>query len=183
MEDAAEIEPNSTGSPVSGEPVFLVVGQMGRPHGVRGEIQFKPLTDFPERLVPGKVILVGDAHAPYKLLGVRGSVKRMILALDGIFDRDQASYLRNELVYVLSTEVPELDEGVFYHHELIGLQAVSEDGTVLGILREIIDTPANEVFVLLQENGKELLIPAIDDVILAIDLVNETILVRLLPGL
>lgn len=176
-------ESNNAGSSNFDEPVFLVIGQFGRPHGVRGEIQFRPFTDFPERLTPGKVILVGDSHTPYTIKGVRGAVSRMILSFEGIADRDQAALLRNELVFVDSSELPDLDEGEYYHHELLGLRILTEDGQDLGVLSEIIDTPANEVFLVLRSDGSELLLPAIDDVILEIDPEGEAIYVRVPAGL
>lgn len=172
-----------TGSSNSDEPVFLVIGQLGKPHGVRGEISFRILTDFPERIAPGKVIYIGDEKTPHPILQVRGGGERLILSFDGFFDRDQIALLRNELVFVRSDEIPDLDEGEFYLHDLLGLRVVTDDGRDLGLLEEIIETGANDVFVVISDEGKEFLLPVIDDVVLAIDLEEETILVHIIEGL
>ena len=172
-----------TGSSHDDEPVFLVVGQLGKPHGVRGEISFRILTDFPDRLAPGKVVYVGDDKTVYTLQNVRGGGERLIFSLEGFGDRDHAALLRNELVYVRSDEIPDLDDGDFYYHDLIGLRVITDDGRELGTLEEIIDTGANDVFLVIAEDGSELLLPAIDDVVLDIDLDEETILVHMIDGL
>lgn len=174
---------DDSGSPESGEPEFLLVGRVGRPHGVRGEVQFQVLTDFPERIVPGKRLLLGDDKKPYEVLTVRGSEERLILGLAGLADRDAAGLLRNELVFVPASEVPALPEGEYYLHELIDLPVQTEDGTLLGILTEILYTGANDVFVVEKEGGGELLLPAIDDVVLEVDIEKGRIVVRLLEGL
>ena len=183
MAPAAPPEKAQTGSPFEGEPDFLLVGRLGRPHGVRGEIQFRLLTGFPERLVSGKAVYIGEDHAEFRIAGLRGAAGKQILALHGLNGREQAARLRNSLVYVRTEGVPPLPEGEYYFHELIGMRVVSDNGSELGRLAEIIETGANDVFVVREEDGRERLLPAIDDVLLEIDPVQGTILVHLLPGL
>jgi 16S rRNA processing protein RimM len=167
-----------------GEPDdFLVVGRIGRPHGVQGEVRFKVLTDFPERLVPGKQVYVGDGREPRKISGLRGGGDYVILKIDGVEDRGQAGMLRSNFVYVRRSEVPSLGEGEFYTHELIGLKVETETGEVLGTISEILYTGANDVLLVLDETGGERLLPAIDDVLLSIELDAKRVLVRLLPGM
>lgn len=162
---------------------YLVVGRIGAPHGVRGEVRFRILTDFPERLVAGKRIYVGESREERSIAGLRGAGENGILELDGVGDRFQAGHLRNQFVYVHVRDVPDLPEGEMYTHELIGLEVRTETGEGLGRIREILHTGANDVLIVSDEAGNERLLPAIDDVLIEIDLEARSVLVRLLPGL
>lgn len=183
MSPHSENNREDTGLSHSDEPVFLVVGQLGKPHGIRGEISFRIHTDFPERLAAGKVLYLGDDKVPYTIVHVRGGGDRLIMLFEGYSDRDHVAELRNMLAFVRSDEIPELEDGDFYYHELLGMHVVSDDGQELGILEEIINTNANDVFVVRAEDGREILLPDIDDVVLEIDLDEERILVHLIEGL
>jgi 16S rRNA processing protein RimM len=136
------------------------------------------LTDFPERLRVGKTVLVGDAHAPMKLAGVRGHNRELIVRLEGISTPEDVARLRNALVFVLASDLPRLPKGEYYHHQLLGLTIVNEAQAVLGMLDSILETGANDVYVVKTPEGKELLLPAVDDVILEVDLTRRQMVVR-----
>ncbi|MCB9134704.1 MAG: 16S rRNA processing protein RimM [Anaerolineales bacterium] len=172
---------NPAGSP-SGEPVFLVVGQLGKPHGVRGEVSMTILTEFPERILPGKTLYLGEEYRPMRVRQARGTGTKLLLALAGIETRTQAEELRNEMVYVLRAEVPPLPEGEYYYHQLLGLNVISEDGQDLGHLEEILPTGANDVYLIRLPDGRELLLPIIPGVLLGVDLSNQQMQVHVLPG-
>jgi 16S rRNA processing protein RimM len=172
-----------TGSSNSGEPVFLVIGFFGRPHGVQGEIQFHILSDFPERIVPGKVVYLGARRQAATVARVRAHGDKLLLVVEGYADRDRAALLRNETVYVRGEDVPPLAEGEFYHHELIGLAVVSDEGEPLGILAEILETGANDVFVVRGADGGELLLPSTGQVVKEINPAAGTITIHLIAGL
>jgi 16S rRNA processing protein RimM len=173
---------NSSGSP-DGEPVYLVVGFLRRAHGVRGEIIMDLHTDFPERLQKGKELFVGQAHTPMTLNGARPHAKGMLVSFMGIANPEDAGQLRNQWVYVKATDVPRLPEGKLYQHELIGFQVVDENETPLGELVEIIETGANDVYVVRNESGKEILLPAISSVVLETDPARRVMRVHVLEGL
>lgn len=141
------------------------------------------LTDFPERLRAGKKLYVGENHAPLRLVKARRHQSRMILHFEGYTTPEQASELTNQLLYVKVDEIPALPEGEYYHHQLIGLTMVTEQGDLLGTIEEILETGANDVFVVRMPAGRQLLIPFIDQVVITIDLMESEILVRPLPGL
>ncbi len=172
-----------SGSPPVGEPVYLLVGWLRRPHGVRGEILMEIITDFPERLKQGKLVFIGDDHAPHTISARRHHNDGLLLTFDGFTDRDLAGELRNQGVYVRAEGLPELPEGEYYHHQLIGLDVIADTGQLLGILVEIIETGANDVYVVRDESGREILLPAIPPVVLDVDLDSATMRVRLLEGL
>lgn len=171
------------GSPGEGEPVFLVVGKLRRPHGVRGEIQMEVLTDFPERLVPGMTVFIGEDHQPFQISSCRWHQDSLLVTFYGTSDREEAGIFRNSLVYVRADEIPTLEAGEYYHHELIGLGVREETGDYLGVVTGILETGANDILVVTLENGTEALLPMIDEVVLNVDLKDGEVLVHLLPGL
>lgn len=170
-----------TGSP-SGEPVFLVVGQLGKAHGIRGEVTMTILTDFPERIHTGKTLYIGEEHRSMQVHTARPTGTKLLLKFEGIETRTQAEELRNLIVSVPQEEVPPLPKGEYYYHELLGLRVVSEEGQDLGILEEILPTGANDVFLIRLPDGRELLLPVIPGVLLGVDLQNRQMRVRVMPG-
>ena len=173
---------NETGSIKPGEPVFLVVGHLQRPHGIKGEIAMKVLTDFPERLRMGKTVLVGEDHHAMKIEHLRWKQDLMLIQFEGVVDREMASRLTNLDVFVSSEKIPKLPEGEYYHHELLGLQVYQEQ-VLLGELSEILVTGANDVYVIRQNEGREFLLPALQSVIVAVDLENGCMEVVIPEGL
>ncbi|HEY5572536.1 MAG TPA: ribosome maturation factor RimM [Anaerolineales bacterium] len=174
---------NAPGSPSTGEPDFLVVGKLRRPHGVNGEILMDVYTDFPERICPGAVLYAGPQRQSLEVSTTRWHQSAMLLALKGFTDREAAAELGNLLVYVRTAERDALPEGEFYHHQLIGMRVVEEDGKFLGIVKEILETGANDILVVKTPESREALLPLIEEVVLDISLGRHEIQVHLLPGL
>ena len=179
----APVNPGQTGSPASGEPVYLSVGLLRRPHGLRGELLMEVLTDFPQRLRVGTRVFIGDNHAPMTIAAVRGHNDGLLVRFRGVDSPDTAGKYRAKLVFVSAEDRPPLPEGEFYYHEVIGLRVVNEADEELGTLAEILETGANEVYIVKRPDGRDLLLPAIEDVILKIDPAAGLVRVRLLPGL
>ncbi len=178
------MQDQNSGSMDNHEPEFLAVGKFRRPHGVRGEIVMSVWTEFPERLEPGIKIYVGDEYIPYHIRSVRCHRDDLLVALNEFDNREEVGGLRNQIVSVPAADLPELDDGEIYLHQIIGMTVInSEDDQNLGRIVEIIETGANDVYIVRPTTGSELLLPAIEDVILAIDLETQEILVKLLPGL
>ena len=174
----------NTGSPSQGEPVYLAVGLLRRPHGVRGEIMLEIQTDYPEQFKVGAVFYVGEEHALHKITSKRKHNKGLLLSFEGITDRDEIGRFRNNPVYANIADLPPLPKGQFYDYQLIGLTVIEkETGETLGELKEIIKTGANDVYLVKPESGTEILLPAIPDVVLDIDLAEGQMSVYLLPGL
>lgn len=161
-----------------GEPVFLVVGRLRKAHGVQGEITMEVITDFPERLRPRREVYIGDDHRPVRIKKVRQKPPYLLLSFEGFTDCDQVNLMRNELVYVHTGDLPSLPEGQYYHHQLLGLAVVDEAGTPLGNLGEILETGANDVYVVRSEGKEDLLLPAIGSVIIQVDLEQGKIIVH-----
>lgn len=135
-------------------------------------------TDFPERIKRGKVIYLGADHSPRKISGTRPFHTNVLITIEGILNREEAAELTNLEVFVRIDELPALSEGQYYHHQLVGLKAVLEDGTEIGTVTEIMETGANDVYVVTDPAGKELLLPAIDSVIIRVDLPAKQMVVK-----
>ena len=174
---------NHSGSSFPGEPEFLVVGKLGKPHGLQGEIVMDVYTDFPERIKPGVVVYVGMQFQPLQITKVRSHSRGLLLCFKGYQSRDEVAELRNLLVQVRTADRPELPNGEYYHHQLLGLQVIDENRYEVRTYHSIIETGANDVYVVQNESGAELLIPAIDSVILDINLEDNQVMLHLLPGL
>ena len=171
------------GSPPVGEPEYLVVGFLRRPHGVKGEILMELHTDFPERLKIGLTVFMGEAHQPMVIASLRPHAKGMLVRFRGIKTPEAAGLYRNTWIYVTTADRPELPDGEYYHHQLIGLNVLTDDDRNLGVLVDIIETGANDVYVVRDADGNEVLLPAIPSVILDVNLADRQMRVHPLDGL
>jgi len=172
-----------SGLSYSGGPEHLVVGYLRRPHGLRGEALMNIRTDFPERLQSGMEVYVGKNYTPVIIARCRAIPKGMLITFKGVNVRQEIEELCGQNVYVRAEGRPPLPEGEYYHHQLIGLQVIGEDGQVLGELTDILETGANDVYVVRHADGSEILLPAIPAVVLGVDLSHKEMRVSLLPGL
>lgn len=164
---------------------YLAIGQVVRAHGVRGEISVAVLTDFPERFAETGWVYLGNEFeaTAYRLEKHRWHKKNVLLTLAGITDRTQAEQLRGQFVQIPIEDATPLPEGSYYLFELIGLQVVTTTGEHLGIVATIIETGANDVFLVKNDDNQELLLPVIPDVLKSVDLEQGQITVNLIEGL
>lgn len=170
------------GSP-NGEPLYLSLGFLRRPHGVKGEIIMDLHTDFPERLRKGRTLFIGDEHKPMSLEAIRPHAQGALVKFRNVDTPESAGEFRNQWVYAAVKDLPPLPEGQHYQHELLNFNVVNEDGNPLGVLAEILETGANDVYVVRDDSGKELLLPNIPSVVLDLDFERRTMRVHLLEGL
>jgi 16S rRNA processing protein RimM len=180
---AARRKNKETGSLPISEPVFVQVGMLRRPHGLKGETLVSIDTDFPERLKVKTKLFLGEDHLPVTIASRRQHNDGLLLAFAEFPDKDSLEQIRNLPLFVHISDIPKLPDGEYYQHQLLGLDIVEEDGKVLGPLIQIMHTGANDVYVVREADGKELLLPAIRDVLQKVDLEKKQIIVRLLPGL
>lgn len=174
---------NETSGSPNGEPVYLTVGFLRRPHGLRGEIIMDLHTDFPERLKRGRKLLVSEDHRPVTVQSVREHQNGVLIKFNGVDTSEDAGQFRNQWVYVKASDLPPLPEGQIYQHELFGFKVVDENDNLLGELVEILETGANDAYVVKDETGRELLLPAIPSVILNLDVARRLMHVHVLEGL
>jgi 16S rRNA processing protein RimM len=165
-----------------------MLGQILRPHGVRGELRVNVMTAYPERIGPEMMVFLGpDPENPatatgYKVVHVRTHQQYLILQLEGITDRDAADRLREHYVMVELDQAVPLAEDEFYLYQAIGLEVVTDEGETLGRVVEILETGANDVYLVQGPRG-EILLPSIDECILDVDIEAGKMTVHLLDGL
>ncbi|NLK07613.1 MAG: 16S rRNA processing protein RimM [Firmicutes bacterium] len=166
---------------------WVVIGEITRPHGLQGYVKVRMHTDFPHRFDDLTCVYVQQGNAEPKQSGFRLVAKtggQLVCQITGISDRDSAGELRGALILLPRALAVKPEPGAYYIFDLVGLSVHSEDGALLGTLKEVIKPGANDVYIVEQaESKKQILLPAINDVILDIDLESGRMLVRLLPGL
>lgn len=172
---------------MNAEPGFLVIGRLIRPHGIRGEMRAAVYTQVPERFTwLEQIYLAREADDPqptrHELRSVRFHKGSALLRLGGYETRDDLEVLRGMWLLVPDTEAIPLEEGEVFHYDLEGLSVVTDQGEALGTLVEILETGANEVFIIRGQEG-EILLPNIEEVVLKVDLEAGTMFVHLMPGL
>ena len=169
------------------EPRFLAVGRVSRPHGVRGELRVVLLTDYPGRLGQHAYFYLASPDSPemvrrYPVEKLRRHKEVLLLKLGGCDDRTGAEELRGQLVQIPTEEAVPLEEGEYYDFQLIGVKVEAESGETLGQVVEVLKTGANDVYIVRGSWG-EVLLPAVKDVVLKLDIEARQMVVNLLPGL
>ena len=162
---------------------WIIIGRIRAPHGVRGEVRVEVLTDFPERFQTNQRLYIGDTHTPYDVERVRFTPKGVLLKLVGVDYRDKAGQFARSYVALPETELAPLPAGSFHHHQIKGIKVFADDGGFLGTVTEIITTGSNDVYIVRNEAGGEVLLPATTEVVRTIDLETQRIVVNLIPGL
>lgn len=173
---------SQSAAPTSPNAGFLEVARIVAPHGLRGEVRALLITDFPERFAATERLYIGPKRVPYEVEAARLHRGMVILKLRGVDTVAQAESLRGALVAVPEREAVALPEGSYFWHQIIGLEVVTVEGERLGTVEEILPTGSNDVYVVRQA-GREVLLPAIAQVVKSIDLEKRRILVELMPGL
>lgn len=170
-------------SPTEGQK-YLAIGQITGAHGIRGEVKVALLTDFPERYRPGAVVYLGtDAECVLtKIEGARPHKEAMLVKLSAVPDRTAAEALRGQYLLIPEAQAMPLGEHENYAHDLIGLTVETAAGETLGTVSEVLFTRANDVYVVAGPSG-ELLLPALREVILQVDLPARKMMVALPEGL
>ena len=154
----------------------LVIGEITKPQGVRGELKLRPITCDLDRFegLTTAYFKRGSSYEPFHLTVHRITPDAVFLSIDGIEDRDQAERLRGELVYIDRAHAVALDEDSKFICDLIGLHGIVSDGRDLGILKDVMQPGGNDVYVFQGPLG-EVLVPALRSVVERVDLEAEEI--------
>jgi 16S rRNA processing protein RimM len=161
------------------ELLRLVVGRIGKAHGVKGEATIEVRTDDPDlRFAPGAVLLTDPPErGPVTVRSGRVQGGRLVLSFEGVADRNAVEKLRNTMLVaeVDPDELPE-DPDEYYDHQLEGLKVRSVDGVELGVVEQMLHGPAQDLFVIRRPDGGELLLPFIAEFVPEVDLEAGTVL-------
>ncbi len=164
---------------------LLQVGVITSTHGVRGEVKVFPTTDDPARFKKLKQVILDDGkqQIDLEIASVKFFKNMVILKFKGIDNiNDVEKYRRATLLVTRENAVP-LAENEYFIADLIGLSAVSDEGEELGTITDVLQTGANDVYVVTTPQKEEILVPAIKECILAVDLDERRMQIHLLPGL
>lgn len=169
---------------------LLLVGTCGRAHGVLGEVKVIPETDDPERLRALERVFVGDAPERAEARAVealrfqptrRGTVA--LVRFEGIAGRDAADLLRGLHVYADEADLPPLDEGEIFLHDLIGLAVVTDEGEAVGTVTDVLSGGAQPLLVVQRDGLPDALVPDAAEIVTGVDLDAERITIRPPEGL
>jgi 16S rRNA processing protein RimM len=164
---------------------LLQVGVITSTHGVRGEVKVFPTTDDAARFKKLKQVILDDGRQqiPMEIASVKFFKNMVILKFKGIDNiNDVEKYRRARLLVTRENAVP-LGENEYFIADLIGLTAKSDEGETLGTVTDVLQTGANDVYVVTAPGQKEILVPAIHDCIKQVDMEQKEMLIHLLPGL
>ncbi len=162
-------------------PGFVAIGVVVRPFGIRGEVLVDILTHDLAHLSPGRTVYVGGE--PRVIEGCRFHQGRAIIRLAGIGGRHQAEGLRSLYLEVPEGELPPLEEGEYYYYQLVGLQVRTTSGAELGHVVEVMATGGDYQVLVVRGPAGEVLVPAVDEFVRAVDLNRGLLVVEEVPGL
>ena len=164
---------------------MLRVGGITTTHGVRGEVKVYPTTDDAERFLELEEIWLdtGKERLPLKIQNVKFFKNMVILKFEGYDDINAVQAWRQKDLLVTREQAVELQEDEYFIGDLIGLHVEDEEGNALGVLRDVLETGANDVYLVSRPGEKDLMLPAIKDCIREVDLEAGIMRVRVLPGL
>lgn len=163
----------------------IVVGRIGRPHGIRGEVTVEPRTDEPdERFAAGAVLHVDGPVGQLTVGRAHWHSGRLLIAFDGVHDRNAAEALRGLLLEVdrADDETPEHPDE-FYDTSLVGCEVLDTAGAVIGTIREVVHLPAQDLLDVEARDGRRVLIPFVSEIVPDVDVAGRRVVVDPPPGL
>ena len=163
---------------------LLRVGVVTTTHGVRGEVKVFPTTDDPTRFEDlTQVILdTGREKRSLEITGVKYFKNLVILKFKGLDNVDDVANFRQAEIYICREDAVPCEENENYIADLLGMEVVTEEGMVLGTLKQVYETGANDVYIV-QSDKKEYMIPAIQDCVKDVDLETNRMTIHVIPGL
>lgn len=164
------------------EEPTVAVGRITKAHGVRGELAVENRSDNPDRWAPGSVVF-DEAGRSFTVRSVRPHGDRLLVTFEEVADRTAAEPLVGTMLVVPESWLPALAAGQWWAFEAEGLRVATEDGRDLGIVREVLDYPAHDLWRIVAEDGTEILLPAVGDLVVSVDIEGGRAVVRSLPGL
>ncbi|WP_419786570.1 ribosome maturation factor RimM [Pseudodesulfovibrio sp.] len=165
---------------------FVSLGGVAKPHGIRGEFCIRSYADSPSIFLDVPALYLQEGGRPPKAFTVRSAREHkefVLLTLDGVTDRDQAEALRGRTVLVREDDLPQLEEGEHYLYQMMGSRVVLEDGTEIGTLEHFYENAAQDTWVIVDGKEREILLPAVPEFVLDVDLDSGTIVIAPPEGL
>lgn len=164
---------------------LIEVGKIVNTHGLRGDVKVVAWMDYPEDFEQLTTVYIKTRTELKKLTvkNVKYQKNNLIVGFNELKDINEAEPFKNSVLYADRDELGELPDGVHYIVDLIGLDVVNEEGEKIGVLADVFNTGANDIYDVKREGKKNLLLPVIDDVVRSIDIENGVITVHVMEGL
>ncbi len=164
---------------------YIEVGKIVNTHGLRGDVKVIVWMDSPEDFETLEHVYIETRSETKRLTvqRIRYQKNNIIAKFEEFDDINDVEQFKNKVLYADRDELGELPEGVHYIVDLIGLKVVSEDGVEIGVISDVFNTGANDIYDVKREGKKNLLLPVIDDVVKEIDIDGGTVTVHLMEGL
>ena len=159
----------------------ILIGKIVSAVGLKGELKVYNYSDRPDIYEETSSIYVDDVLMPVR--SVRTQKNMIVLGLEGIDDRNAAEEARGRLLYVTEDDLPELPEGEYYVRDLIGMEAVTDDGAHLGKVTDVIQNTAQDIFEVEMDDGRQVLIPKVPEFVLDIDPDSRRVTLHLIVGM
>ena len=159
----------------------VAVGEINSPWGLKGYVKVTSLTSNPERLKPKQKVLIGDMSVTIMDAKIVGKIP--VIQFSSFTTRSSVESLKGSLIEILEKDLPELPENIFYIHDIVGLTVSTDDDEVVGEVIEVLQTGANDVYVIMANTGKNVLIPALESVIVATRIEDKSLIIRSDTGL
>lgn len=161
------------------------IGQIVNTFGIKGEVKVKPFTAYMERFEEFENVIIkkNNEEKEYKIQNVKYQKNVVILKLEGIDRIEEAEKLRNAYIEITREMAGELEEGTYYIADLLNLEVYTDEGALLGKVDDIYNNGSSDIYVIKNEIGKQILLPAIEEVIKKVDLQENKIIVHILDGL
>lgn len=163
----------------------LEIGQIVNTFGIKGEVKVNPFTDDIRRFDELKKVYIKSKsiNKEYKIEQVRYHKNMVLIKFEGVNSPEEAEILRNAFLEIARSDAIALDEDTHFIVDILGLEVYTDEGKLLGKVDDIYNTGANDIYVVKDELGKQILLPSIKEVIKEINLENGKITVHLIPGL
>lgn len=163
----------------------LRVGVIVKTHGIRGEVKVYPTTDSPERFDDIEIVKLRQGKRVYefRIEKARYQKNLVILKFKGIDNINDVEQYRGAELWINREDGADLKDGEYYIADIIGIEVVTEDGTRLGTVKDVLETGANDVYIVERSGMKDLLIPAIKECILDVNIDDNVMTIHLMDGL
>ena len=173
------------GTPVPED--HLIVGRVEKPHGLMGEVSVRVITDNEERFAPDQTLYSWGAAEPLLIRTVRHHKHTLLVQFAEVVNRTEAESLRGSWLSVPESEVPEQEPGTWWIHDIVGSSVITDAGTFLGVVTDVVTTGANDVWEIRPDPAlglnQPVLLPATREVVTEVDIPGRSIKVHLIPGL
>ncbi len=164
---------------------YFEIGQIVNTFGIKGMVKVKPFTENVEQFEELEKIYIKNKKGKkeYKIQEVKYHKQMVLIKFEGIENPEDADLLRGSYLVINRKDAKPLEEGTYYIVDLLGLEVYTDEGILLGKVDDIFNTGSNDIYVVKDELGKQVLLPGIEDVIKEVDIENGKITVHIIPGL